>query len=129
MNATQKVGGFWDNVQHNEDRQYCRTCNGTESMEHILTTCQEPARQVIWQLARRYWPHKDPQWPDINIGIIQGCGIDLTSRNDDRPPDVENHQRPGNKGKTRLMQILISESAHQIWAIRCERVIPTEAVG
>ena len=130
MNTTQKVGGFWDNVQNNEDRQFCRTCNCTESMEHILITCQEPARQVIWQLARRYWPHEDPQWPDINIGIIQGCGVDLTSRDDDnRPPDAENHRRTGNKGKKRLMQILISESAHQIWAIRCERVIQGGEIG
>ncbi|KAH9025218.1 hypothetical protein EDB85DRAFT_1984442 [Lactarius pseudohatsudake] len=29
----------------------------------------------------------------------------------------------GRKGATRLLQILISEAAHLIWVLRCERVI------
>ena len=121
MNSTQKVGSFWDNIPDNEDRSLCKTCHETESMEHILTQCPEPTKDIVWKAAKDLWPHAVP-WPEIDFGLILGCGIIATPK----PPqqNVEGRQRTlPNKGPTRLLRILISEATHLIWVIRCERVI------
>ena len=121
IHATQKIGEFWTNIPGYEDRRHCTMCGTTETMDHILTQCTAHPVRTIWTLARTYWPHEDTPWPDINLGIILGCGsITIPT-----PPWREDHRgRITNcTGKTRLLQILISESAHLIWALRCERVI------
>jgi hypothetical protein len=59
----------------------------------------------------------------IDLGTILGCGsITLYAENRQR------HARDRNesdilKGPTRLLQIILSESAHLIWVLRCERAI------
>ena len=124
MHKTQKIRAYWKNIPGYEDRQQCQTCNTTESMEHILIGCQEPATRAIWELARNRWPHEDIPWPDISLGTILGCGA--ISKRDNRNPTENNatgpHKAP-NGPEIRLLQILISESAYLIWALRCERVI------
>jgi ribonuclease HI len=125
MHGTQKIGEFWKNIPGYEHRQLCQTCQTMESMEHILTECREPTRHIIWDLARNRWPHGNIPWPDMNIGIILGCGSISTVQEieDHNPPDDAARRKPRKGPKTRLLQILISESAHLIWALRCERVI------
>ena len=103
----------------------------TESMEHILVNCQATPRRQIWSMAREIWPHEQSAWPEINIGTILGCGILSPPTNNQRDPNERENERENERGntpkqiqgKTRLLQILISESAHLIWALRCERVI------
>ena len=69
------------------------------------------------------WPHKEDLWPRINIGNILRCGsLEI------KAAPSETTTQPGktlkqNKGPTRLLKILISETAHLIWALRCDRVI------
>ena len=36
MHGTQKVGKYWSHIPNNEQRELCKTCRTTESMEHIL---------------------------------------------------------------------------------------------
>jgi hypothetical protein len=74
-------------------------------------------------MAKDLWPHADMPWLEISLGTILGCGNIKTKRRN--PHDIQNaRQEHGKqKGPTRLIQILISESAHLIWALRCERVI------
>ena len=106
-----------------EERETCATCNETESMSHILTECREKNTQFIWQLARNLWPHRNCPWPEITLGTILGCGcINLQS---DRPRGhhTQQHKKMTHRGPTRLLQILLSESAYLIWVLRCERVI------
>jgi hypothetical protein len=93
-------------------------------MEHILTECNAPGREKIWRLVAQHWPHESTPLPEISFGIVLGCGS-LT------PPEtqtginreVASQQRKTNHGVIRLLQILISESAHLIWVLQCERVI------
>jgi ribonuclease HI len=118
MNSTQKIGDFWKDIQRYQHWGTCQTCNTTESMEHILIHCNERAVRIIWELAKQYWPHNNIPLPEISLGTVLGCGSITIPRQQGGP------REPGKKsGPTRLLQILISESAHLIWAIRCERVI------
>jgi ribonuclease HI len=118
------VGDVWNHIPNYEHRATCPTCNTTESMHHILTRCATRANRTIWSLAKRAWPHRDDQWPAISMGLILGIGS-LNATNHDRPQDQHerNPRSPASQGKTRLLQILISESAHLIWVLRCERII------
>jgi hypothetical protein len=76
-------------------------------------------------LAEGTWPHHDVPWPEINIGLILGIGCLNTAINNNPQEHIEGNQRniATQKGRTRLLQILISESAHLIWVLRCERII------
>ena len=126
MYSTQKTGEFWGDVPDNEDRQFCKTCRVTETMEHILLHCNEQAVSMIWYLAKELWPHNNPPWPNISFGLILGCGsITPPSRSPPREGTNDNDRRNISltRGTVRLLQILITEAAHLIWAIRCERVI------
>ena len=57
------------------------------------------------------------------MGTIIGCGS-IHLQTDDAP---NNNNQPNaeriRQGPTRLLQILISEAAYLIWAMRCERVM------
>ena len=121
LHGTQKIGSFWSNITEYENRQNCTICNVTESMEHILIHCAAIPTRTIWNLARNTWPHDPDLWPDISIGTIMGCGSlaipDANPLENTRPP------RRIREGKKRLLQILVSESAHLIWVLRCEHVI------
>ena len=88
-------------------------------MNHILIQCHEQAVGQIWQHALDLWPYEDLRWPEISLGIVLGCGSVTPP-----VPQVPNQQRPPkHRGSVRLLQILISEAAHLIWVLRCERVI------
>jgi hypothetical protein len=92
-------------------------------MEHVLLRCNATPPGAIWHLARNMWPHDPHLWPEISLGIILGCGsISLPVRNP-RNPGENQTQDTAPKGAMRLLQILISEAAHLIWVLRCERVI------
>jgi ribonuclease HI len=124
LNAAYRIGEFWTQVPTFEHRAMCQLCPGeTESMEHILTQCSCPTRTTIWELARQLWPQHHRPWPTPHIGLILGCG--LLSIPTVQPEDNTPHKRKAalKKGASRLLRILISESAHLIWTLRCERVI------
>ena len=122
IHGTPKVGKHWENVPGHEWKGICSTCHETETMEHILTRCNASAVTIIWDLAKRTWPFPDRPWPEASLGLILGCG----SLNLPTPPQPDGDQRQATlatKGPTRLLKILMSESAYLIWVIRCERVI------
>lgn len=122
------VGDVWNHIPNYEYRETCPKCNTTESMEHILTRCDEDANHIIWNLAKEIWPHRSKPWPEISFGLILGIGCLSTANGNDRHNNIEADQRNrrNQKGPTRLLQILISESAHLIWVLRCERIIREE---
>ncbi|KAN0109167.1 hypothetical protein V8E52_009598, partial [Russula decolorans] len=119
------VGDVWNHIPNYEYRKTCRTCNTTESMTHILTQCATRANRIIWNLAEQTWPHHNDPWPVITIGLILGISCLNIPSNDNQQNCLERNPRTLaiQKGKIRLLQILISESAHLIWVLRCERMI------
>jgi hypothetical protein len=91
-------------------------------MEHILTRCREPPMRMIWTLTEQSWPREYLEWPRITLGLILGCGCINKSNNERR--EAGNRQKHWKqKGASRLATILISEAAHLIWVLCCERVI------
>ncbi len=125
MHNTHMVGEYWTNINNYEDRGTCITCNTPESMTHILTQCDAPPRRIIWSLAENIWPHPNIRWPDIELGTILGCGcINIQPKtNAENSGDNQDNRRITYRGESRLLQILLSESAYQIWVLRCERAI------
>lgn len=109
----QKVGEYWAKIPNYEGRANCDTCGQTETMEHILTDCNIPGQNEAWELAKSVWENKYRDWIKPNYGSILGCAS-TTFQNEDGTTNV---------GKTRLYQILISETAYLIWTMRCTRVI------
>ena len=96
-------------------------------MCHIQTRCR--STQIVWRLAKDLWPHRNIPWPEITLGTILGCGsINLQS---DRPRGhhPRRQKKTTHRGPTRLLQILISESAYLIWVLRCERVIQEKSLS
>ena len=103
-----------------QERSECQTCIQTETMDHILTKCTATGQSEIWTLVDALWAkkHNSPTMATIkpNLGNIFGS-----------PAVLFRHENGKiNSGKTRLYRILIVESAHLIWEIRCERVIQNE---
>jgi len=125
MHGTQKLGSYWRHIPENGDRECCTNCQITELMEHILINCEATARTLIWQLAKDLWPHTHIPWPEINLGIILGSGsITLPNAPQEEHEDQTlGTQRNRARGARHLLQILVSEAAHLIWVLRCERVI------
>lgn len=115
--GAQKCGEYWENIPGYEDRKTCAKCDKTDSMSHILTECDTRGQKIIWNLARQIWNKKNLPWPQITLEEILAAGC-------------KTWREPGKKRKreadTRFWRILISESAHLIWRLRCERVINHE---
>ena len=78
-----------------------------------LVECEAPGREILWDLAKELWELKGYQWPEISIGRILACGF----------AEVEDANGKRDRGADRLYRILISETAHLIWKLRCTRVI------
>ena len=115
------IGRYWSRIQAVSERQSCTTCGSIESMSHILIHCRSSPTRIIWDLAKTTWPHEDIPWPDISLGTILGCGSLAVPQ---LIRDQEQHRRKAHlRGASRLLQILLSESAYLVWTTRCERVI------
>jgi len=117
------IGKYWRHIDGYEERETCATCNETESMSHILTQCKEKHTQLIWELAKTLWPHRNIPWPEVNMGTILGCGCINLCPGRLRRNNQRQNKKITHRGPTRLSQIILSESAYLIWVLRCEKVI------
>jgi ribonuclease HI len=121
---TQLLGDRWADSSTPE-RASCTACgDGNESMEHILFECDNTTRRTLWHLAKETWVDSHHTWPNIELGKLIACG---TLRFKVEPgAATKKEQRKRDRiatGASHRLQILLSETAHLIWAIRCERVI------
>lgn len=115
----------WEHVPRYKHRAICQTCRMIKSMKHILIRCNKSAVNIIWQAAKNLWPHDDVPWPNPSLGIALGFGAISLPEQPIPERDIAKHLAK-QKGVVRLLQILISEAAHLIWVLRCERVIQDE---
>ena len=125
MHRAYMVGSIWRHIPGYEQRQYCAICNAEDSMDHIQTECNALSRRKVWELARKTWPHAPELWPNIDLGIILGIGtLSIPERRANwNQPERIPHPTTKRKATLRLLQIIISEAAHLVWVLRCERVI------
>ena len=110
MHNAYKCGKYWRNIPTCEERGLCHACDRVEeSMEHILTECQATGQAEVWKLAEELWVLQGLPWIKPRFGTILGCGL-------------AEYQRGNHKliGANCLYAILISESAHLIWRLRCK---------
>ncbi|KAH9035247.1 hypothetical protein EDB85DRAFT_1863329, partial [Lactarius pseudohatsudake] len=127
LHGTQKIGRYWNNIPNYEERSICQTCGEDESMNHILTKCNHETRLTLWRNARELWPYEEETWPEISLGTIIGCNLLKVKTT----PESANRRgqrqiqtiKTYNPGATRLLKIIISETAYLTWTLRCERII------
>ncbi|KAJ3982360.1 hypothetical protein F5890DRAFT_1415895 [Lentinula detonsa] len=108
-----KIGDYWQHITNFEHRANCHPCGVTESMDHVLTECQCPGQQQIWELTEEICTKKGLKWNPPSLGLILGAGIIKPTKLEGQPSD----------GDARFLRIVMSESAHLVWKLRCERVI------
>lgn len=115
-----RVGRYWSHIPGYEERAVCKVCPGdpVEDLKHILLECRAPERRVVWNLCRELWLMRWGTWPELSFGGILGCGLADFS-----------HGNRASPGASRLYRILISESAHLIWCMRCTRKIDRGGEG
>ncbi|KIM39171.1 hypothetical protein M413DRAFT_419656, partial [Hebeloma cylindrosporum] len=120
MHNAYKCGKYWLNIPSYEQQALCHACdNVVESMEHILTECRASSQETVWDLAKEVWTLCGLPWVKPHFGTILGCGLgNFHPKNDNNAQLV---------GANRLYAILLSESAHQIWRMRCKWKISDEA--
>lgn len=117
VHGSLRTGSFWTNIPTLTHCAKCYHCDHTdESLEHILTDCPSLAAQTIWSLTRHTWPPSLGAWKEPSYGEILACGCLA-------PPGEHQDASPSAKGASRLCMILLSESAHLIWVLRCDRTI------
>jgi len=57
-------------------------------------------------------------WPGNDLGTILGCGCLTVQHSEHQNQNQDHHPNKAHlKGATRLLQILLSESAFLIWAL------------
>ncbi|KAI5986632.1 hypothetical protein EDD15DRAFT_2389828 [Pisolithus albus] len=101
LHGCYKIGDFW--------MRTCPLCGETETMQHILLDCPNSIiLDTVWPLVRQLWSKRETSCPLISFGSILGAGL----------ADFR-HKGKRLLGKNRLFQILVLESAHLIWKIRC----------
>lgn len=120
------VGRHWKHINGCEDRvlSKCKECNTEESMEHILTMCDAPGQELVWNLARNIWRKKTNSELVITKGTIMSCGV--------QPPTA--YRSAAKRDMERFRQILVSESAHsereieQRWLSALNRRLRTDCL-
>ncbi|EPQ51596.1 hypothetical protein GLOTRDRAFT_48720 [Gloeophyllum trabeum ATCC 11539] len=125
-----RIGDHWEQIPGYSDHAPCTVCRDVpDNMDHILTECNTPARKIVWLLAQDLWPAKNGPWPSLDYGAIIAPGTlkvykQLERLRQERGPNpAPCEARQLLPGASRLLQILVSESKHLIWTLRCERVI------
>ncbi|KAJ7572423.1 hypothetical protein C8J56DRAFT_807628 [Mycena floridula] len=113
VHGTQKLGDFWLRIPDYREWGTCHFCNETKTMQHILFECHKPGQAELWNLAQLLWVNKKLQWPQMTLGLALGCGL------------VKFHNADGRLllGATRLFRVLVAETVHTIWKIRCDIVL------
>ncbi|KIJ65261.1 hypothetical protein HYDPIDRAFT_89147, partial [Hydnomerulius pinastri MD-312] len=109
-----KISEYWSRITNYETHGRCHLCGEVETMEHILLECEDSLTiPTIWGLAEELWCKHEDSWPEIHISTILGSNLIAFT-------DTKNKKM---RGKSHLFMILVLESAHLIWKLRCERAI------
>ncbi|KAJ7821842.1 ribonuclease H-like protein, partial [Mycena leptocephala] len=113
MHGAHRLGKWWLNIPECEERANCAHCGAEETLDHILLECPSPGQSEVWKLAEQFWTKKGPRWPAVSMGTILGSGLAVFKDDAGKPQPA----------LARLYKILMTESAHVIWKLRCDSVI------
>ncbi|KAJ7913072.1 RnaseH-domain-containing protein [Mycena leptocephala] len=101
------VERIWKSIKHKDIMRQIRS---------FLWRCMHGS-QRIWELVKKLWAKKSQNWPTLSVGAILGCSLGSFI--------TEGRKSPAT---ARLYKILISESTHLIWKLRCEFVVGREGI-
>jgi len=118
IHGAYKCGKYWRNIPDCEHRGICQVCNVEESMEHILVDCKASGQEEVWKLVEELLSLRNLRWVPPSFGTAIGCCL-IDYRSEDNSKSLV--------GANRLYRILVSESAHLIWRLRCKWRINDEA--
>ena len=108
-----RLGDFWNHIPGCEGRAICPLCDKNDSLEHIITECDSTERRVVWEQANALWRRRHEHDLPASEGAMLGGGL----------ANFKNRKGKPDAGKNRLYRILMTESMHLIWVLRCERRI------
>ena len=111
-----RLGAFWTHIPGLKSRAECPICKKYDTLEHIISECKSVERITIWCQANQLWRQRHTEDLPVSEGAILGRGL-ANFKNKDGNLDT---------GKNRLYRIIITESAHLIWVLRCKRRIAKE---
>ncbi|KAK0477707.1 ribonuclease H-like domain-containing protein [Armillaria luteobubalina] len=114
LQNTFKIGSFWEHLgPQYERRGECSHCKVTESMECILVDCNIEGQALLWQLARELWEECGNKWIPQTLGLALGSTL----------VQIKTKKGKVDRASTRLYHILMTETVHMIWKVRCQRCI------
>lgn len=116
LHGVLRVGEYWDNIPGYEQCSVCSHCGMSESLEHILMECNTPRQHKIWKAVNDLLEVKGIQMLQLTYGTILAAPV-LSNPEESVKVRV---------GRMRIIHILLTESCHLVWKIRCERVIGCE---
>ncbi|KAG1769047.1 hypothetical protein EV702DRAFT_1251637 [Suillus placidus] len=111
-------GFIWKSLHGTYKIGMCGICGSLKMMEHILIDCESLTSCMIWQAASNLWCKREANWPKIHFGTILSCNL----------ADFNDNGGKKKPGQNRLFKIIVLESAHLIWKLRCERTIKFEGI-
>ncbi len=109
-----RVGTYWEHIPGYEQRAVCHVCGVTESLEHILLECTTPGQKTVWELVNHTLARKAIPPIQWSLGAAMGAIAAPFPRGGDNSLKT---------GQRRLFRIVVTESIHLIWKLRCHRVI------
>ncbi|KAL1945502.1 hypothetical protein VTO73DRAFT_2353 [Trametes versicolor] len=116
IHGAYKIGTYWDNIPGYEQRALCCHCGTPEDMDHILLECDAPGRRELWELADTLLRRKGVVLPPPCYGAVLGApALSLEGLRGEPAPAAD-----------RAVRIVLVETLHLIWKVRCERVIERE---
>jgi len=108
-----RLGNFWKHIPGCEDRAECPICGKEDTLAHIITECDSVEKNTVWDQTNELWKRRYNSDIPTSEGAVLGGGLASFTKENGRP----------DTGKNRLYRILITEAAHLIWVLRCERRI------
>ncbi|RDX52284.1 hypothetical protein OH76DRAFT_1345381 [Lentinus brumalis] len=112
-----RVGTYWEHIPGYEQRAVCQVCGMVDSLEHILLECDAPGQKTVWELTNHMLQAKGIPTPQWSFGALLGAIA---------APFPRTGEDTLKTGQRRLFRIVMTESVHLLWKLRCHRVIECE---
>lgn len=113
LHGALRVGEYWNNIPGYEGRMMCAPCGAAEDLDHILLQCRCVGQDLVWRLARAALRRAGIELPVLNLGALLAAPCISAAGLGDKPRATND----------RLLRIVLTESVHLVWKLRCERVV------
>ena len=122
-----RINNFWTCIPAYKNQELCPRCHFIVDIDHILTAYMAELASLIWNLAQETWPDTLKLWLNVSLGLILAGGTLTTpeevesGQNRNKDKEARILRKSTKRGRDRLLQLLVSESAHLIWVRSCHK--------